>query len=253
MSPAPWTGNKNVIVTLHQIDNGGCVIGDASQTTIKVFAETAFCPLPETRDFTVPVGVTVSLDFPVCASDAPGCDISKLNLPRGLSFVNNLDDPDNPRVSIVGIPTATTSKPLESTLYLTSMGYLIDYDEPHSITFTISVVNTSERLARTKAFSASLAPSTGSDIGAFDGLFFMTHNDDSTMSITVTTRDNIAPATAISGWRHGHCHVHLREGAGIRWNPPSRHAHARAIQRAVQCRPARIRRHRRPHGRMAHL
>ena len=196
----PWTGNKNVIVTLHQIDNGGCVIGDASQTTIKVFAETAFCPLPETRDFTVPVGVTVSLDFPVCASDAPGCDISKLNLPRGLSFVNNLDDPDNPRVSIVGIPTATTSKPLESTLYLTSMGYLIDYDEPHSIAFTISVVNTSERLARTKAFSASLAPSTGSDIGAFDGLFFMTHNDDSTMSITVMTRDNIAPATAISGW-----------------------------------------------------
>jgi hypothetical protein len=196
----PWTGNKNVTVTLHQVDNGGCVIGDVSETTIMVFAETAFCPLPATRDFTVPVGVTVSLDFPVCAGSNPGCDISSLNLPRGLNFVNNLDDEDNPRVSIVGIPTTTTSKPLASTLYLTSSGYLIDYDEPHTMSFTISVVNASERLARTKAFSASLAPSTGSEIGAFDGLFFMTQNADSTMSITVTTRDSIVPATAISGW-----------------------------------------------------
>ena len=196
----PWTGNKNVLVTLHQVDNGGCVIGDVSQTTIMVFAETAFCPLPATRDFTVPVGVTVSLDFPVCAGEVPGCDTSSLNLPRGLTFVNNLDDEDNPRVSIVGIPTATTSKPLASTLYLTSNSYLIDFDEPHTISFTISVVNASERLSRTKAFSASLAPSTGSEIGAFDGLFFMTQNADSTMSITVTTRDSIVPATAISGW-----------------------------------------------------
>ena len=196
----PWTGSKNVIVTLHAIDGGGCIIGETSETTIEVFAQTAFCPMPETREFTVPVGVTVSLDFPVCVGDAPGCDINDLNLPPGLNFVNNLDDESNPRVSIVGIPTTKTTQPLDSILYLTSMGYLIDFDEPHSLYFSISVVAASERLAQTKAFSASLAPSTGSEIGAFDGLFFMTQNADSTMSITVTTRDSIAPATAISGW-----------------------------------------------------
>ncbi|MBO7093224.1 MAG: hypothetical protein J6W23_15705, partial [Victivallales bacterium] len=196
----PWTGGKNVIVTLYAIDGGGCIIGEVNQTTIRVFAQSAFCPLPDTRDFTVPVGVTVSLDFPVCVGEAPGCDISQLNLPAGLSFVNNLDDEANPRVSIVGVPATKTTKPLASTMQLTSKGISLDADEPHAISFTISVVAASERLAQTKAFSASLAPSTGSEIGAFDGLFFMTQNADSTMSITVTTRDSIAPATAISGW-----------------------------------------------------
>ena len=196
----PWTGGKNVIVTLYAVDGGGCIIGEVNQTTIRVFAQSAFCPLPDTRDFTVPVGVTVSLDFPVCVGEAPGCDISQLNLPAGLSFVNNLDDEANPRVSIVGVPATKTTKPLASTMQLTSKGISLDADEPHAISFTISVVAASERLAQTKAFSASLAPSTGSEIGAFDGLFFMTQNADSTMSITVTTRDSIAPATAISGW-----------------------------------------------------
>ena len=182
-----WNGTKDIVVTI----SGGnhCVAQSPYQAVIRVCATPQFAPKPAETAWTLYQGLTTTIDLPVCAPSSKAPDPYVLQLPKGMSLENHLDDSANPRLTLTGKPTAVTAAPYSSTLRLLAD----DGTVSDTLTFTLSVAALDHPALDATAFTAALTDAA-SAAGDIDGLLSITRAADG-LKLTLASPYSSAPQT----------------------------------------------------------
>lgn len=187
-----WTGTKDFLVQIRKIGGNNLDVRQITSTTVKICARPQFIPELTVSSFSLYTGISVNITIPVCAPEGTIIDTANVNLPNGLSIIDNIES--NSCLSITGTPAAVTETPVTSTVKLKYNNTVTD-----SFTFTISVSAMTNDAINKKAFVATLVRS-GSPQGSIDGsLMLEKTNDGYALSIITQEADNQL-FTTLPGW-----------------------------------------------------
>lgn len=187
-----WDDMQDFVIAFKEDGLGLCTIPENAFTKVSITAYPMF--LDCQTDFTLYTGLNTVLDFPICPSDY--MTITARNLPTGLSFVNNSEDHDNPRLTIKGTPTVEGTKKATLSIIYNNGTDLV----PLSLPVTIKVISIDNDLIFKTAFAGVLRSSLETGIA---GSLVMTRNAENEMVATIITGESTEPQTAIIGlWEY---------------------------------------------------
>lgn len=190
-----WDDTVDFVIAFQDGGTPTCTIPENAYaivgiTTYPVFLECA-------TEYNLFVGLNTVLDFPICPSDyMKVATVSPSKLPAGMTFVDNSNDPDNPRLTIKGTPTEATSKKVNLGLIYN------DGDNLNStnLSVTLNVSEIDNDLISKKAFSGVFR--TANEVGIAGSLFIM-KEPEGTLAITVSTGQAPQPLTTrVSSWQY---------------------------------------------------